>query len=143
LFIEAGKKAFIRKRISESKSRIPHARYIIRKTLSDYTPIIDGLRSISDLARKHSRRAPDQILKLLQIVDASGLSDRETLELIGVTRSSYYGWRKKFNSGGPESLLPRKTIRPRQSEDENVRKAVFEVLHSPLNAMISIGRRGG
>ena len=131
VFIEAGKKAFFRKRTHESKICIPDARYIARKALSDYTPIIDGLGSTSDLTRRYSRRTPDQILNLLQIVDASGLSVSETLDLIGVTRTSYYRWRKKFDSGGPESLLPKKPIKPRRSEDENVRKALFEILHSP------------
>lgn len=130
-FIEAGGKAFTRKRTSENKRSIPHARRVIRKITSDYMPIINGLASTSDLAKLHSRRTPEQILKILQIVDASVLTVSETLELIGITRSSYYEWRKKFNLGGPENLRPKNTVRTRKSDDENVRTAIFEILHSP------------
>ncbi len=51
-------------------------------------------------------------LELIHLVEGSSLSIRRTLTEIGLSRSTFYAWYKRYLSGGPEALEDRKP-RPR------------------------------
>jgi len=46
--------------------------------------------------------------EILQLVEQSNLSVRETLQRIGVGKSSYYNWLKRFYGDGIEGLADKK-----------------------------------
>jgi len=43
-------------------------------------------------------------LELIRLVEGSSLSVRQTLKEIGLARSTFYTWYKRYLEGGPEAL---------------------------------------
>ena len=49
--------------------------------------------------------------ELIHLVEGSSLSVRRTLAEIGLARSTFYAWYKRYREGGPEALGERKPRR--------------------------------
>ena len=47
-------------------------------------------------------------LELIRLVEGSSLSIRRTRAEIGLSRSTFYAWYKRYLEGGPEALEDRK-----------------------------------
>ena len=76
-------------------------------------------------------------LELIRLVEGSSLSVRRTLAEIGLARSTFYGWYKRYLAGGPEALEDHK---PRRRSiwnriPERVRTKVIEtaLVHTELS----------
>lgn len=54
------------------------------------------------------RVSASEKLELIHLVEGSSLSVRRTLAEIGLPRSTFYTWYKRFLDGGPEALEDRK-----------------------------------
>ena len=66
--------------------------------------------------------------EIIRLVESSSLSVRKTLEQIDVSRSSFYGWYRRYAEGGVESLADR-TRCPKQFWNripDNERQAIVE-----------------
>ncbi len=50
-------------------------------------------------------------LEIIKLVEQSHLPVKRTLEMLGVPRTTFYGWYERYQSGGPEALED-KTSRP-------------------------------
>jgi transposase InsO family protein len=76
-------------------------------------------------------------LELIRLVEGSSLSVRRTLAEIGLPRSTFYAWYKRYLEGGPEALEDRKP-RPRAVWNripERIRAQVIEtaLVHTELS----------
>jgi len=76
-------------------------------------------------------------LKLIRLVEGSQLSVRQTLREIGLARSTFYSWYRRYLEGGPEALVDRKP-RPRRVWNripDRVREQVIEtaLMHTQLS----------
>jgi transposase InsO family protein len=76
-------------------------------------------------------------LEVIHLVEGSSLSVRRTLTEIGLPRSTFYAWYKRYLEGGPEALEDRKP-RPRavwNKIPDRVREKVIEtaLLHTELS----------
>jgi putative transposase len=76
-------------------------------------------------------------LELIRLVEGSSLSVRRTLAEIGLPRSTFYAWYKRYLEGGPEALEDRKP-RPRAVWNripERIRAQVVEtaLVHTELS----------
>jgi transposase-like protein len=76
-------------------------------------------------------------LELIRLVEGSALSIRQTLKEIGLARSTFYTWYKRYLEGGPEALADRKP-RPRRVWNrisDRVREQVIEtaLLHTHVD----------
>ena len=76
-------------------------------------------------------------LELIRLVEGSSLSVKRTLAEIGLPRSTFYAWYKRYLEGGPEALENRK---PRPGAiwnriPERVRAQVIEtaLVHTQLS----------
>jgi transposase-like protein len=58
------------------------------------------------------RVSTSEKLELIRLVEGSSLSVRRTLAEIGLPRSTFYAWHKRYVDGGPDALEDRKP-RPR------------------------------
>ncbi len=58
------------------------------------------------------RVSASEKLELIHLVEGSSLSVRRTLAEIGLPRSTFYAWYRRYLDGGPEALEDRKP-RPR------------------------------
>ena len=54
------------------------------------------------------RRTASERLEIIHMVEGSDLSVRKTLHHLGVERSTFYGWYRRFLDDGPEGLEDRK-----------------------------------
>ena len=52
------------------------------------------------------RVSASEKLELIHLVEGSSLSVRRTLAEIGLPRSTFYAWYKRYLEGGPEALEP-------------------------------------
>jgi transposase-like protein len=59
------------------------------------------------------RRAPEEKLKIIHLVENSNLSVKRTLEELAVPRSTFYRWYVHYQEDGPDGLRDRKP-NPRQ-----------------------------
>ena len=50
------------------------------------------------------RVSASEKLELIRLVEGSSLSVRRTLAEIGLPRSTFYAWYKRYLDGGPEAL---------------------------------------
>ena len=76
-------------------------------------------------------------LELIRLVEGSSLSVRQTLKEIGLSRSTFYAWYKRFLEDGPDGLENRKP-RPRAFWNripDRIRKHVIEtaLVHTELS----------
>lgn len=74
------------------------------------------------------RHSASEKLEVIRLVEGSDLSVRRTLERLGISRSTFYGWYARYESEGPEGLLPRAPATRRQWNriPERVREQVVE-----------------
>ncbi len=76
-------------------------------------------------------------LELIRLVEGSSLSVRRTLAQIGLSRSTFYAWYKRYLEGGPEALEDRKPRHPCvwNRIPERVRAQVIEtaLVHTELS----------
>ena len=74
------------------------------------------------------RHSASEKLEVIRLVEGSDLSVRRTLERLGISRSTFYGWYARYESEGPEGLLPRPPATRRQWNriPERVREQVVE-----------------
>ena len=83
------------------------------------------------------RVSPAEKLELIRLVEDSQLSVRKTLEEIGLPRSTFYAWYKRFLEDGPDGLENRKP-RPRSVWNripDRIREHVVEnaLVHTELS----------
>jgi transposase InsO family protein len=83
------------------------------------------------------RVSASEKLELIHLVEGSSLSARRTLAEIGLARSTFYAWYKRYLEGGPEALEDRKP-RPRgvwNRIPERIRAQVIEtaLVHTELS----------
>ena len=85
----------------------------------DRLPRLRPMRKGRRLVRKEeptpSSLTPEQRLLLLDTWRRSGLSARDFAALVGVSRHTLYGWKRKFSQYGPEGLIDRPRGGPRGS----------------------------
>jgi putative transposase len=55
------------------------------------------------------RYSPSEKLEIIRIVEDSDLSVRQTLKEIGVHRSTFYNWYRRYLENGMEALGPKKS----------------------------------
>lgn len=60
------------------------------------------------------RRSSSEKLELIRLVEGSDLSVRETLRQLGIPRSTFYGWYKRFLDDGVDGLEDQKPVARRQ-----------------------------
>jgi transposase InsO family protein len=96
----------------------------------DHLPRLGPPRKGRRLVKKEEGRGesltPEQRLLLLDTWQRSGLSARDFAALVGLSRHTLYGWKKKFSRYGPEGLLDRARGGPRGSRlPELTRRAIL------------------
>jgi len=136
-FIEAGTLGFSRQR---KEKVIPLRLYeVITAVAEIQKDIIQKQNSLihlykdvlnrNKLSGRYRRLSDKRKIEIIKAVETSNLSMRKTLENLGVFRTSYYGWKKQYDSkklGGTESELKEKKF-----EQPEYIQAVFSILHSP------------
>ena len=83
------------------------------------------------------RVSASEKLELIRLVEGSSLSVRRTLAEIGLSRSTFYAWYRRYLEGGPEALEDRRP-RPRAAWNripERIRAKVIEtaLVHTELS----------
>lgn len=58
-----------------------------------------------------SRYAQSEKLEIIQMVEASELSVKQTLKELDVPRSTFYDWYRRYREEGPEGLADRQPRR--------------------------------
>lgn len=76
-----------------------------------------------------SRYAQSEKLEIIQMVEASELSVKQTLKELDVPRSTFYDWYRRYREAGPEGLADRQ---PRRQQfwnqiPQQVREHVVDV----------------
>ena len=61
--------------------------------------------------------APEK-LEIIELVERSSLSVRRTLAPLGIPRSTFYGWYRRYAEGGVEALADRPP-RPRRGVEQD------------------------
>ena len=84
-------------------------------------PIIGKQLRISDKLKR----------EIISLVEASDLTKKETLYTLGVPRTSYYRWLKFQTETGDVTPPTSPNRKVKIAEREDIKKAVFEVLHAP------------
>ena len=51
--------------------------------------------------------SPSEKVEIIRLVEESHLPTRRTLEILGISRSSFYRWYDRYRQGGPEALADR------------------------------------
>lgn len=136
-FIEAGTRGFSRQRnektISIQLYRAITAIVEIQKDViqkqNSLIHIYKDVLNRHKLSGRYRRLSDKRKIEIIKTVETSNLSMRKTLGNLGVYRSSYYGWKKQYNSkklGDTESKLKKKKF-----EQQEYIQAVFSILHSP------------
>ena len=54
------------------------------------------------------RHSAGEKLELIRLVEGSELSVRQTLAELGVARSTFYGWYRRYRERGPQGLADRR-----------------------------------
>lgn len=54
------------------------------------------------------RHSPSEKLEMIRIVEDSDLSVRQTLKELGIHRSTFYNWYRRYLEDGIEGLCPKK-----------------------------------
>ena len=88
------------------------------------------------------RVSASEKLELIRLVEGSSLSIRRTLAEIGLARSTFYAWYKRYLEGDPEALVDRK---PRRRPvwnriPERIRTQVVETARSGRSRMRRVSR---
>ena len=52
-------------------------------------------------------RTASEKLEIIRLVEGSDLSVRQTLAMLGIERSTFYQWYRRYREHGPEGLEPR------------------------------------
>ncbi len=90
----------------------------LREGELDRLPRLSSRRKGRRLVKKEEPRGeltPEQRLLLLDTWQRSGLSAKDFSALVGVSRHTLYGWKRKFSTYGPEGLMDRPRGGPRGS----------------------------
>jgi len=75
------------------------------------------------------RYSPSEKLEIIRLVESSELPVKQTLEQLGIARSTFYDWYRRYQAGGYDALADRETV-PRQFWNripDAVRQHVVEV----------------
>jgi transposase InsO family protein len=96
------------------------------------------------------RRTAAEKLEIIRLVEGSELSTRRTLAQLGIERSTFYEWYRRYKAFGPEGLEPRppqKRTRwneiPRARREQIVEAALGEPELSPRELAVRITDRDG
>ena len=73
--------------------------------------------------------AADRKLEILRAVEGSGLPVRHALERLGVAKSTYYNWRRRFRESGKQGLCDRPSHKGRRWNQllDRERKKILEI----------------
>ena len=88
---------------------------------SDFEVLLDNLYGGNLLSRNKS---------MTILASRFGLTIQSICDFLGICYNRYYEHTKKFNQGGADALFGRK-IKPKKSDDESIKTAVFALLHEP------------
>ncbi len=96
------------------------------------------------------RRTAAEKLEIIRLVEGSDLSARRTLAQLGIERSTFYEWYRRYKACGPEGLepvRPRKRTRwneiPKARREQIVEAALREPELSPRELALRITDRDG
>lgn len=78
-----------------------------------------------------NRLSEKEKLSVIDLVASSKISARATLGRIGISRTSYYRWVRKWRETGTLQTCFRTRDYCRITEREDVKKTVFQVMHAP------------
>jgi transposase len=82
------------------------------------------------LNRLYTGRLSDRNKSLAIIAWRRGLTVRTVCTFLGISRSTYKEYTRKFTEGGSQALFSRRH-RFERSDDETLKNAIFRVLHEP------------
>lgn len=80
------------------------------------------------------RRSPAEKLEIIRLVEGSDLSVRRTLKQLGVERSTFYDWYRRYREFGPDGLkqrAPRKRTRWNEISNSRREQIVQAALREP------------
>lgn len=122
------------------------ARVRQREKMSNISEYVSELRRAA-VERQHLSRQKSEIVisasakranaiqekkeELLTFIEGVALSKVETLKIAGLSRATYYRWRKRFLETGTVSDLREERRRNTASKAENVKEHLFKILHAP------------
>lgn len=69
--------------------------------------------------------------ELIDLIEGSGLSKKEGAALAGIARGTFYRWRQRLREYGSIASERSQTERIRVADRQDMREAVFKLLHSP------------
>lgn len=86
------------------------------------------------LVDKYRRFTASEKMELIQLVDQSDLSANRTLKQLGIPRSTFYNWYRKYQDQGYEGLVDQKPVQQHYWNailDEDREKVVIHALEHP------------
>ena len=101
---------------------------VLRKKLESVTHLVD---ICAPEKTPFSRKSPQEKLRLLRIMEQRNLPVRVVMKALRIAPSTYFRWRKRFNENGVEGLSLPQDSRIKKSENDHVRGAVLDLLHTP------------
>jgi transposase len=101
------------------------SREALRRDVGD-VPDLDVL-----LDRLYEERLSDRNRAMTVLADRHGLSGRIVCGFLGIDNKTRCKYLRAFESGGQAALFQRKTNSNRKFDDEEVKQAVFRLLHEP------------
>ena len=91
------------------------------------------------------RHSASEKLEIIHIVEDSGFSVRQTLQELGIPRSTFYSWYRRYLQNGPEGLADKKPYAkrfwnkiPDEVKEQVVEKAKEETELSPRELAFKI-----
>jgi hypothetical protein len=83
------------------------------------------------LHRLYDGRLSDRNRAMTVLADRHGLSSGTACSFLGINKRTRRKYLRTFEAGGQTALFARQTKSPRKFDDEEVKQAVFALLHEP------------
>jgi transposase len=81
--------------------------------------------------RIENGRSSDRLRAVAIVADRSGLTTTAACRALNVCRQTYLRYLRIYDEGGAKALFARRINRHRKFDDDQIKKAVFSILHQP------------
>ena len=109
-------------------------RSVIQKDIdqTDFITQMKGCRDLDELIHYQNLSKLFNRNKAMVIISRyRGIPARTSLNFLGITKGTYYRYLHKYREGGITGLFSRKLNPNRKFDNEEIKEAVFRVLHEP------------
>lgn len=130
IFIDGGISAFQKKKINIEPS--PDLEECCNKKIEHIFKVIDSYSNCLSARYNMGNRIPTRIkLEIIEIIESSPIPKKTALNLLKLSRSTYYRWLKRFQQTGNVKNLKTWPQHTRLSERNDIKDHLFKVLHTP------------